>query len=154
MSLPLTTRFGADPVQDLEIANKRYVDNNASGAYQFSFGNIFNVLSVVLYTGLDGRVGHATQVARRSHSLQAGTFSNLDIDAWQNGKTIDMVITFRINDADGNQVVTVPASTTGLFSDDVNTDAVIVGDFVNLQFSAVGGSGTFSPRGQMILFTL
>jgi len=28
MSLPLTTRFGADPLLDLEIANKRYVDNS------------------------------------------------------------------------------------------------------------------------------
>jgi len=31
MSLPLTTRFGADPLLDLEVANKRYVDANAGG---------------------------------------------------------------------------------------------------------------------------
>jgi len=29
LSLPLTTRFGADPLLDLEVANKRYVDNRA-----------------------------------------------------------------------------------------------------------------------------
>jgi len=28
MSLPLVTRFGADPLLDLEVANKRYVDNS------------------------------------------------------------------------------------------------------------------------------
>jgi len=29
MSLPLVTRFGADPLLDLELANKQYVDNRA-----------------------------------------------------------------------------------------------------------------------------
>jgi len=31
MSLPLVTRFGADPLLALEIANKQYVDNASSG---------------------------------------------------------------------------------------------------------------------------
>jgi len=37
MSLPLVTRFGADPLLDLEVANKRYVDNAGGGI--FIFGN-------------------------------------------------------------------------------------------------------------------
>jgi len=32
MSLPLVTRFGADPLLDLEVANKRYVDASGGGA--------------------------------------------------------------------------------------------------------------------------
>jgi len=32
MSLPLTTRFGANPLLDLELANKNYVDNAGGGA--------------------------------------------------------------------------------------------------------------------------
>jgi len=32
MSLPLVTRFGADPLLDLEVANKRYVDSSGGGA--------------------------------------------------------------------------------------------------------------------------
>jgi len=32
MSLPLVTRFGADPLLDLEVANKRYVDTSGGGA--------------------------------------------------------------------------------------------------------------------------
>jgi len=36
MSLPLTTRFGADPLLDLEIANKRYVDNNSGSGNTFA----------------------------------------------------------------------------------------------------------------------
>jgi len=31
MSLPLVTRFGADPLLDLEVANKRYVDSSGGG---------------------------------------------------------------------------------------------------------------------------
>jgi len=36
MSLPLVTRFGADPLLDLEIANKRYVDNSGGGGKTFA----------------------------------------------------------------------------------------------------------------------
>jgi len=32
LSLPLVTRFGADPSVDLEVANKRYVDTSGGGA--------------------------------------------------------------------------------------------------------------------------
>jgi len=32
MSLPLVTRFGADPLLDLEVANKRYVDASGGGS--------------------------------------------------------------------------------------------------------------------------
>jgi len=38
MSLPLVTRFGADPLLDLEIANKRYVDNSSGGGSIFFKG--------------------------------------------------------------------------------------------------------------------
>jgi len=41
MSLPLVTRFGADPIQDLEVANKRYVDSSGGGG-------IVSVQTVVL----------------------------------------------------------------------------------------------------------
>jgi len=34
LSLPLVTRFGADPLLDLEVANKRYVDNSSGGTGQ------------------------------------------------------------------------------------------------------------------------
>jgi len=34
MSLPLVTRFGADPLLDLEVANKRYVDSSGGGGTQ------------------------------------------------------------------------------------------------------------------------
>ena len=42
MFLPLTTRFGADPLLDLEIANKRYVDNSSGGG-----GTSFSVVKKV-----------------------------------------------------------------------------------------------------------
>jgi len=33
LSLPLTTRFGADPLLDFELANKQYVDNSSGGGF-------------------------------------------------------------------------------------------------------------------------
>jgi len=38
MSLPLVTRFGADPLLDLEVANKQYVDNSGGGGGWFVMG--------------------------------------------------------------------------------------------------------------------
>jgi len=47
MSLPLVTRFGADPILDLEVANKRYVDTSTAGFFTGSF-NINNQNSTSL----------------------------------------------------------------------------------------------------------
>jgi len=43
LSLPLTTRFGADPVLDLELANKQYVDNASGGSLGKALGQDFTV---------------------------------------------------------------------------------------------------------------
>jgi hypothetical protein len=65
-----------------------------------------------------------------------------------NTHSTSTVITFRINGANGNQTITIPASTTGYFEDAVNTDAVVVNDDVNFQIvRGTGGSSTFANIG-------
>lgn len=47
----------------------------------------------------------------------------------------------RINGSDGNGLITVPASATGVFEDTSNTDALAVGDLYNVSFTNSGGVG-------------
>jgi len=61
MSLPLVTRFGADPLLDLEIANKRYVDNSSGG------GGTWSVLDTT----------YEASIAESTHTF---TFAAIDFD--------------------------------------------------------------------------
>lgn len=57
-----------------------------------------------------------------------GVFSKLSILVFSNSKTTDSFLRFRKNGGNGNQAVTIPASTTGWFEDSSNTDSVSSGD--------------------------
>ncbi len=69
----------------------------------------------------------------------AAVLSNLRVYISANAITADSTIKTRIDAADGNQTLTILASTTGAFEDAVNTDNIAVGQDVNCQF--VGGAG-------------
>ncbi len=49
--------------------------------------------------------------------------------------------TSRINGVDGNQVINVPTSSTGEFTDLTNTDAIIIGDEINMKYLTTSGAG-------------
>lgn len=72
----------------------------------------------------------------------AGTFSRLYIRVKTNNRGASSVI-FRKNGANGNQTVTIPASTTGSFEDTGNSDIVAIGDEVNFAISVGTGGTTF-----------
>ncbi|MBA7608870.1 hypothetical protein ES703_16054 [subsurface metagenome] len=67
----------------------------------------------------------------------AATLSNLRVYVSANAITNDSTIRTRIDAANGNQTLTILASTTGAFEDATNTDNIAVGQNVNCQF--VGG---------------
>jgi len=46
MSLPLVTRFGADPTVDLELANKQYVDSSSGGGQ--TFGRVVKTVDEII----------------------------------------------------------------------------------------------------------
>lgn len=64
-----------------------------------------------------------------------GRMSRLGVGVQTNGSTVDCTVRLRINGADGNQSVTIPASTTGYFYDSSNSDLVGPGDLVNYSIS-------------------
>lgn len=80
-------------------------------------------------------------LAQQTVRGSAGTFSNLYTRIFSNGITATSTLRFRKGGANGNQVVSIGSSATGEFEDASNTDAVVAGDLINLQF-VIGGTGT------------
>jgi len=92
MSLPLVTRFGADPLLDLEVANKQYVDNSSGGGggkfYFHAFNTAYASTSVFFWTVLSGNIFSGTEsivdvtfnfeftIVRHGAVLTANTRSN------------------------------------------------------------------------------
>lgn len=48
---------------------------------------------------------------------------------------------FRVNGADGNGIVNIPAATTGTFQDVTNSDTMAVADLISYQYRETGGAG-------------
>ena len=94
-----------------------------------------------------------TEVSANISCERQLTFSKLCVVITTNSKTLsNPTIKFRNNGADTALVTTIPASTTGHFSNTVNTVSIINGDDLNYRFSA-GGAGTFAVRRVVTAFT-
>jgi hypothetical protein len=72
----------------------------------------------------------------------SGTVKNMACYVSANARTTNTVITLRKNGADTALALTIPAGTTGLIENVVNTVAVAAGDLIN--WKIVAGSGTES----------
>lgn len=72
---------------------------------------------------------------------EPGTYSNLLAYIFVNTISAASTLRFRKNTANGNQSVSITASTTGTFEDTSNTDAVVAGDVIDTQLTP-GGTGT------------
>lgn len=70
-----------------------------------------------------------------------GILSTLSVRVVSNNRTTNSVITVRKNGADGNQTVTIPATTTGEFIDLTHTDVIAPNDLLNYKV-VVGTGGT------------
>lgn len=90
--------------------------------------------------GFSSAEENQTQITCRT----AGVFGGLSVTIQLNTfSTANLVVRFRKNGANGNQVVTIGPGATGVFSDTVNTDTLTSGDTYNSKATAdAGGSGT------------
>lgn len=82
-----------------------------------------------------------------------GTWSNIQILARSNSVSVSSTYRSRINGANGNQSVSIPASTSGLFEDGTNTDTIADGDEINTQLVIPAGSGSFTADCGGSMFT-
>ncbi len=81
-----------------------------------------------------------TTEARTQYTFRtAATLSNLRVYLSMNLNNGSSTFRTRVNGVNGDQSVTVPASTTGAFEDTTNTDSISPGDPVNLQ-AVTGGT--------------
>lgn len=82
-----------------------------------------------------------------------GTWGNIQILARSNSVSVSSTYRSRKNGANGNQSVSIPASTSGLFEDGTNTDTIADGDEINTQLVIPAGSGSFTADCGGSMFT-
>lgn len=102
--------------------------------------------------GMGASLGSNTTEANRQvrHRI-AGTFSKFYATILTNDRGAS-TFRVRINSVNGNEVLAIPASTTGEFEDVVNTDAIVSGDGVNYQTITGAGGTTFTFNVMRIIF--
>jgi len=149
MSLPLVTRFGADPLLDLEVANKRYVDSasstsdkvvlQGSGITTLSGGNNnFNFAGGLIGSWSTSEAGRSVAAP-----FTATRIENMQLYIRLNTMDATTVYSYRIAGASGNMTLSILAAATGVFVDDTNTDECTQGELLSYRgdasLSTVGG---------------
>jgi hypothetical protein len=98
------------------------------------------------YCGIGGGSGWgATESDAQYVCRVSSTLSNFYVCVYSN--SCDGATTFRVrkNGADGNENVSVPATTTGAYEDATNSDSVASGDTLDYSGVAGGTAGTIYP---------
>jgi len=148
MSLPLVTRFGADPLLDLEVANKRYVDNSTGGGGFWVTGSTLSQVNVNnLFSSLDIGSGFLLTETFRTTLVPSDitTWDNMSVHVALNTRDGEGRMRNRINSVTGTMLNTIPALTTGDFQDLVNTGTFSNGDLVNYIYQIDGTTGQWRP---------
>ena len=81
---------------------------------------------------------HATESRRQTKFRAAGTLSELYIHIEANSFSGTTTFRLRKNTANGNQVVSIPTTTTGFLKDTTNTDSVAVNDLLSYSLVTTG----------------
>lgn len=109
-------------------------------------GNVLNVASSTTFGQLVGiyGAGNATEAYTQHSFRNGGVLSDFAVGIRTNDRSDTSTTRIRVNGANGNQVVSIPAATTGVIEDNVNTDTIASGDEVDT--STVLGAGTGGLR--------
>lgn len=92
-----------------------------------------------------------SEAALSSPYRSTGVLSNLYANATSNSSASSVTVRLRKNSGDANQSVSIPSSTTGVFTDDTNIDTVASGDVFNYKVVAAA-SGTITLTSVQIIF--
>jgi hypothetical protein len=79
----------------------------------------------------------------------AATLQNLTVRAIANTRGDSTTVTVRKNGANTGITVTITAGSTATFQDLVNTEAVVAGDRVSIQFVTGGSGGNISAMASL-----
>lgn len=111
---------------------------------QMQFGSTAGMRWISLYS----QGPSPTQSVAQSVIPVNGTINNLYVNCTANTSTVDVTITVNKNSVNTAISVTVPAGTTGLFSDLVNTESFSAGDLIQFETSQ---STTGVPSGSIMV---
>lgn len=106
-------------------------------------------LAGVRYDAVGGYLsGTGTEADAQVLLRDTYTLANLYVRVIANAATGAVSVLSRKNGANGNQSVSIPALTTGVFQDAVNTDALVTGDLIDTLLPATAdGNITYSVIG-------
>lgn len=118
-------------------------DWNKSTPEQFTYG------MGALRLGLDD----TTETTLQSRIYRSGVISKFSLYVVTAPNVAPPAVTLRKNGANGNQTISVPVNTTGLFTDSSHTDTVAVGDLMTYRLPASGASNTGKVSFFSVVFT-
>lgn len=105
--------------------------------------NNMTTASTTVFTPITGEGTDAAEALVQEKVKTAGTWRNLAINVRTNTFGTTCTVRSRKNTANGNQVISVTASTTGWFEDISNSDTVAVDDLLSLSMTTGSGAGNF-----------
>ena len=115
----------------------------------------FGTASSTIFHSWTNDEGGSTSESDNSNRIPvpcAGTFSNMAVSVNANPRTSDSTLRFRVNGANGNQVLTIPAGTTGEFEDTTNSDTIAEGDLCGFALTNGLGTGNLQVRRWNVMF--
>jgi len=141
MSFPKTTRYGADPLVDPELATKKYVDDNAGGggfygSMEFTSGGG----NTSIFHGINTGGFTTTTNSQRSINETVLTIKRWVIRVQTNSKGIDIPADL-LDDAVSILSITILNNTTGTFSSGEVTLTVAVDSEFSQNFDRSVASG-------------
>jgi len=142
MSLPLVTRFGADPLLDLEVANKQYVDNSGGGSAKDVWTMLFTGTqssNSVLFWGINGVNIDATENDVETVLSYQVTQTRMISNVYQNTKNGDVILSLR-DDGSSINPLTVGAGITGVLDSGAVSTDIALNSTVNFIRDATGSS--------------
>lgn len=149
-----TVGAGTAGVVTIETSKVEFQTTNSS----FMFGGARSVSTAAATTVFYPLAGDAFSSATEANVVaDAGTpftASFLGVFLASNAVTAASTWRFRKNAADGNQVASIAASTSGHFEDAVNTDSVIATDSLGIQLATGATGTTLNTRGYEMLATV
>lgn len=108
----------------------------------------------ILFTHYTSVVQTAIEADAQTAFSNACTLSRQTIHISTNTTDEATTVRTRVNGVDGNQVITIAASITGVFQDLVNTDAILSADLSNFEIDTTASTvGNFDRVGSMVEVT-
>jgi hypothetical protein len=106
----------------------------------------FATASVTRYHHLTQQTIQSTEAIVQTKASDSYTASHLSAYVSSNPRTTDVVFRFRINSANGNQLLTYTSGQTGRKTDTSNTDTIVSGDTFNYAIITSTGTGTLTTQ--------